>query len=199
MKRRHFVAHIKDVCLYIQLPLWVSACGMDEEPTNRRRTLKKKTVRPPSPSTQDQDAEARKDRDTQPVKPETTEVIDQPVELPPENNEQQPSVTRYTFFPLFAVATYFDGTDGPTTAEITPEVISSKEDTPFTFWHGHNGQDHQFELKVEDKIKILKGERVEITTTEVGSHRHVLYIDPTQTSTRIPSQSSVEIEVEDEA
>lgn len=77
-----------------------------------------------------------------------------------------------------AQALYFDGTYGPTTGVITVDQIVAGAALELTFWHGHGGVDHRFDVSPADLAALAHGDRVTLMTTEVEGHAHMLFVDP---------------------
>jgi len=92
-----------------------------------------------------------------------------------------------------AQALYMDGTYGPLTGVIYVDYILANEELTLDFWHGHGGQIHKFMLKPEHFAALKRGERVTITTSEVDSHMHTLFIDPTDPFYRVAGADPVAV------
>jgi hypothetical protein len=84
-----------------------------------------------------------------------------------------------------AQALYLDETLGPLTGVILVEYIIAGEAITLEFWHGHGGQQHAFTLGAEQFAQLRRGERTYVTTTEVDSHQHTLFIDPLDPTYRV--------------
>lgn len=194
MNRRIF---IRRACLessLLGLAGFLAACGYDESPKVKkaRGPLGSKS----SPSADATETKAPTRPSVEPPKPPddntkeaTTEVRPEPTSNPTEETE----IEYFDYYPLYAMATYFDGTTGPVTAEIDAATVSGGEDSSMIFWHGHGGMKHSFVLSADDKLRVLNGERVEIETSRVSGHSHRLFIDPTDEKWRIPGQQMVKI------
>ncbi len=94
-----------------------------------------------------------------------------------------------------AQALYLDETLGPLTGVILVEFIVAGEAITLDFWHGHGGVLHAFTLGEEQFAKLRRGERTYVTTTEVDSHQHTLFIDPLDPAYRVPGAMPIEVTV----
>lgn len=92
-----------------------------------------------------------------------------------------------------AQALYFDGTYGPLTGVCTVDYVLANVSVDLEFWHGHNGQQHHFVLLPEHFAALKRGERVTLETTEVDSHQHLLFIDPTDENYRVRGAPDVAV------
>jgi len=91
-----------------------------------------------------------------------------------------------TWYDLYAVALYMDGSIGPTTGTITAQFLAADQEMTFDFWHGHNGIMHRWTVTQAHIRQLLLGQRVMITTTIVEDHNHDLFIDPMDSQWRLP-------------
>lgn len=92
-----------------------------------------------------------------------------------------------------AQALYLDGSLGPLTGVIYVDYVLRGEVVELDFWHGHGNQVHRFTLLPEHFEGLKRGERVTIETTEVESHRHTLFIDPTDPFYRVDGAAPVQV------
>jgi hypothetical protein len=106
-------------------------------------------------------------------------------------------VARVDVYDTYAQALYLDETYGPLTGIIYASDVESNQSITLDFWHGHGGQLHQFTLGSEEFSKLKKGERVYVTTTEVDSHMHTLFVDPLDPDYRVPGAEPISLPVED--
>lgn len=100
-------------------------------------------------------------------------------------------------YDTYAQALYLDGTLGPLTGIIYASYIAEGEAVTLDFWHGHGGQQHRFTVTPEHYQALARGERVYITTTEVESHMHELFVDPADPDYRVEGAEPVEVPLED--
>ncbi len=112
-----------------------------------------------------------------------------------DDGEGDEPIDYVTMFDTYAIALYFDGTQGPTTGEISVDLILQDEDVDLPFWHGHGGLLHGFTLSREHIAQLKQGLRVEIQTSEVDSHSHTLFIDPVDVRYRVPGATPVQVPV----
>jgi hypothetical protein len=91
-----------------------------------------------------------------------------------------------TWYDLYAMALYMDGSLGPQTGTITAQFMTADQETTFDFWHGHNGVMHRWTVTRDHIRQLLAGQRVMITTTIVEDHNHDLFIDPADPQWRLP-------------
>jgi hypothetical protein len=96
-----------------------------------------------------------------------------------------------------AQALYLDETLGPLTGVILVDYIVAGEEMTLDFWHGHGGQLHAFTLGTEQYAQLRRGERTFVTTTEVDSHQHTLFIDPVDPNYRVVGAVPVVVTVVD--
>jgi hypothetical protein len=94
-----------------------------------------------------------------------------------------------------AQSLYSDGTYGPTTGVIRVDDIVAGVDLDMVFWHGHGGRDHLYVVTAAHLAALARGERVMITTNEVESHTHNLFIDPTGEQWRVSGSSDRMVEI----
>lgn len=92
-----------------------------------------------------------------------------------------------------AQALYLDGTYGPLTGVIKVDYILANIEITLDFWHGHGGQLHRFTLTPAHFAALKEGERVYVTTTEVESHMHELFIDPVDPDYRVPGAPDIPV------
>lgn len=64
---------------------------------------------------------------------------------------------------------------------IPQEDIDAGESRTYEFWHGHNGQVHQFTVTAEDFAQLQEGRDIEIYTDVITGHRHALLVSPKKT------------------
>lgn len=90
-----------------------------------------------------------------------------------------------TLHDTYAMALYLDGSLGPRTGIIRVAAVAAGTDQPMDFWHGHGGALHRFTVTSAHFAALRRRERVMIETTEVESHRHMLFIDPVDPQWRV--------------
>ena len=90
-----------------------------------------------------------------------------------------------TLYDTYAMALYFDGGLGPRTGVIRVADVAAGTDLAMDFWHGHGGQLHRFTVTASHFAALRRRERVMVETTEVDSHRHLLFVDPTDPRWRV--------------
>lgn len=93
----------------------------------------------------------------------------------------------------YAQALYFDGTYGPLTGTITVAQVLANVEVDMEFWHGHGGVSHHFLIGPEHFASLKRGERVTLETTEVDSHRHLLFVDPVDPNYRVPGAPDIDV------
>jgi hypothetical protein len=98
-----------------------------------------------------------------------------------------------TMHDTYAQALYLDGTLGPLTGIIYVDYVLRNEPIELDFWHGHGNLLHKFTLLPEHFDRLKQGERVTITTTEVDSHEHELFIDPLDPTYEVPGSQPVQV------
>jgi hypothetical protein len=96
-------------------------------------------------------------------------------------------------YDTYAMALYMDGSLGPETGVIEVEFVIAGALRDMDFWHGHGGVLHRFTLLPEHFEALKRGERVDIATTEVEGHHHMLFIDPTDPQWRVEGATPVEV------
>jgi hypothetical protein len=96
-----------------------------------------------------------------------------------------------------AQALYLDETLGPLTGVILVDQIVAGEVITLDFWHGHGGQLHAFTLGAEQFAQLRRGERTYVTTTEVDSHQHTLFIDPVDPLYRVEGAVPIVVTIVD--
>ena len=69
-----------------------------------------------------------------------------------------------TLHDTYAQALYFDGTLGPLTGIVTVAHVVAGTTVTMDFWHGHNGQLHEFTLEPDHFAALKRGERVTVGT-----------------------------------
>lgn len=100
-----------------------------------------------------------------------------------------------TLYDTNAMALYFDGSLGPETGVIKVDYVKAGQTITFDFWHGHNGILHRYTVTSDHFAQLKKLQRVQIETTEVADHTHLLFIDPTDARYRVPGAKPVTVEV----
>jgi hypothetical protein len=143
------------------------------------------------PDAGEEDAARAEDAETAP--PDAEEMqnadADEPQD-PPDAGECQTFVHMHD---TYAQALYFDGTYGPLTGVCTVDYVLANIEVDIEFWHGHGGQNHHYLITPEHFAALKRGERVMIETTEVDSHTHMLFIDPTDESYRVDGAPDVAV------
>lgn len=200
MNRREFAQNTLQFGTAIIATLLTASCGRDEDQQNTR-TVSDSSEGSTRKTTGDLTRE-NKTSNPQTKPGHSKKKRTNPTPDPRDQfagREEEEGETYVDFYPLYAMATYFDGTTGPVTGEISAAMMNqiSQEET-LVFWHGHGGQSHQFTLNAEQKLNILRNKRVEITTSTIASHEHLLFIDPTTDSYRIPGAAMVRIKLPEE-
>lgn len=92
-----------------------------------------------------------------------------------------------------AQSLYFDGGHGPLTGIVRVDWVAAGDAVELEFWHGHGGRNHRFTVGPEHFEALKRGERVMIETTEVDSHSHQLFIDPTDERYRVEGAEDVRV------
>lgn len=106
-------------------------------------------------------------------------------------------VEHVNVYDTYAQALYLDGSLGPLTGIIYADYVAANEPITLDFWHGHGGQLHRFTLGQDEFSMLKQGERVYVTTTEVDSHMHMLFIDPLDLDYRVEGAEPVSVPLED--
>lgn len=96
-----------------------------------------------------------------------------------------------------AQALYLDETFGPLAGVILVDYVLAGVPITLDFWHGHGGQLHAFTLGPEQYAQLRRGERTFVTTTEVDSHQHTLFIDPVDPAYRVEDALPVVVTIVD--
>jgi hypothetical protein len=73
------------------------------------------------------------------------------------------------------------------------DYLIKNEPVTLTFWHGHNGRDHEFTVTPEHIKELKKMKKVFIETTEVADHTHKLFIDFSDPRWRVPGAEPIEV------
>ncbi len=101
-----------------------------------------------------------------------------------------------TLYDFYAMALYMDGSLGPKTGIIRVDYILAGKELKFTFWHGHGGKSHEFELLPEHYLALKQKRKVYLETTLVEGHKHRLFLDPMDPKWRVPGAEPVEVPLE---
>lgn len=191
MNRRSFIGSaISQGVAWLSFGL-LPGCGYDESPERNRL---RKIDKPLSKENSRDESGQRKNDDAVPEVPtQSPDGSDNSETTPPLIQDPAPTVEYIEFYPLYAMATYFDGSLGPVTAEITSVQMTNEMDEELMYWHGHGGRSHTFTLSKFDKNQILGGRKVVIETSTVDGHTHKLFIDPTDKQWRIVGAEMVKI------
>ena len=96
-------------------------------------------------------------------------------------------------YDTYAQSLYFDGSLGPTTGIVRAQWAAAGDAVELEFWHGHGGVSHRFTVTSSHFESLKRGERVTIETTEVDSHTHQLFVDPTDPRYRVPGAAPLPI------
>ena len=98
-----------------------------------------------------------------------------------------------TMHDTHAQALYFSGKHGPLTGVLTVDDVLAGVAVEIEFWHGHGGAIHRYTVTPTHLARLRAGERVMIETTEVDSHSHMLFIDPTDERYRVAGAPDVPV------
>lgn len=98
---------------------------------------------------------------------------------------------RALIYDTYAIALYFDGSQGPKTGIVTTSYLMADVPITLDFWHGHGGKLHQFTLLPEHFRLMKKLKKVTLETTSVDGHKHKLFVDTSDARFRVPGSEPI--------